>query len=176
MYRAPYTMFFNLDLISLDLELQCKHSNLCSDESNELKHFLAVAFINPREQNKNASVMWKGKCCVWWVSTHSLTIHQYKLEGSVSLSPFTLKEDICSLLVSDGSSSLVSVRQKYTPFMRTAPLGETKCNLIRRAIGHREAPAGLSRTAVLVMSHNTSPAVSVSLWLQTRLPKLWPLT
>lgn len=35
----------------------------------------------------------------------------------------------------------------------------------------REAPAGLIRTAVLVMSHNTGPGVLVSLLLQTRLPK-----
>lgn len=89
-----------------------------------------------------------------WVSTlHvSLPTHQYRLGGSASLSPFTQKGDICSLLVSDGSSLLVDIssgeiRAVYKKFS----VGDMKRNLIRRAIGNREAPAGLIRAAVLMI-------------------------
>ena len=99
------------------------------------------------------------------------------LRGSVSLSPFSWKEDICSLLESEiGAAHWYLFCRSTWAFYKNFPDREMKCNLIGRAIGNREAPAGPIPTAVLVMSHDTWPGVSVSLWLQMRLPEHWPLT
>lgn len=129
------------------------------------------------EQNAAADnflwILMKLLCSVvWWVLTLHLSLptHQYRLGRSASLSPFTQKGDICSLLVSDGSSLLVDIssgeiRAVYKKFS----VEDMKRNLIRRAIRNREAPAGSIRAAVLMMSHNIS-LVSVSFMTSIHIP------
>lgn len=112
---------------------------------------------------------------VWWVLTLHLSLptHQYRLGGSASLSPFTQKGDICSLLVSDGSSLLVDISSgEICAVYKKCSVGDMKRNLIRRAIGNREAPAGLIRAAVLMMSHSIW-LVSVSFKTSIHIP--WTL-